>query len=302
MIHRSKRQPGAGGSKNEPGSAAIGRSLPIVKHGAPSSDLRAFTDIMEQFLQISGTAFVKILDLSRRSLLIELSAQEGPAELADTRVSALRLLLDTYAPPSVLVDSRYEFLCSFGAVERYLRAAPREPRANLLAIAQEWLQPKLKAALTRASLGPDEATFVAKPRTELEDPPDSVPVAVLPFQKNNGDRLFLVSFLEAKARIDPDRAGRMKIRRVSPPKKRRAIGIERKPDRPLDGAAAEQIAHLSPRQCAVLELVAKGRSNKQIAWELGISRRTVESHRALVMSKLGARTFADLMRVFASST
>jgi DNA-binding CsgD family transcriptional regulator len=302
MTYQSKQQLGAGSSKNEPGTAATGRNLSVVNHDASPPDLQSFSDIMEQFLQISGTAFVKILDLSRRSLLVELSAQGAPTEIADIRVAALRLLLDTYAPPSVLVDARYECLCSFGSVERYLRVEPGETRANLLAIAQDWLRPRLKAALASASRGPDEPTLAAEPRTEPEDPPDSCSVAVLPFHKNDGDRLFLVSLLEAKARINPDRAGRTKFRRVSRPNKRRAIDIEAEPERPLDEAAAEQIAHLSPRQRAVLELVAKGRSNKQIAWDLSISRRTVESHRALMMSKLGARTFADLMRLFAAST
>jgi FixJ family two-component response regulator len=57
---------------------------------------------------------------------------------------------------------------------------------------------------------------------------------------------------------------------------------------------------LSPRQRAVLDLVANGRSNKQIAGDLGISQRTVETHRVIVMRKLGARNFADLMRLVAA--
>ena len=58
---------------------------------------------------------------------------------------------------------------------------------------------------------------------------------------------------------------------------------------------------LSPRQRTVLELVVNGRSNKQIAGDLGISRRTVETHRVIVMRKLGARNFADLMRRVAAA-
>jgi DNA-binding CsgD family transcriptional regulator len=293
---------GARRATDKLGITAAGRRLPIVKLGAPPPDLKAFTDIMEQFLHISGSAFVKILELSRRSLLVELSAQQAPAEIADIRVSALRLLLDAYAPPSVLIDARYDCLCTFGRVERYLRIDPGQMRPNLFAIAQEWLQPKLKAALARASLEICETNLLAEPRTDEDGRFGSCSIAVLPFQTNNGDRLFLLSLLETKARVEQECVGRTQSRIISRPKNGRAIAISTNPMRPPDEAAAEDIAGLSPRQRAVLDLVAEGRSNKQIAGVLGISQRTVESHRALMMRKLGARTFADVMRLFSAST
>ena len=48
------------------------------------------------------------------------------------------------------------------------------------------------------------------------------------------------------------------------------------------------LATLSPRESQVMHLVASGRSNKETAWELGISVKTVEIHRARLMRKLGA--------------
>jgi PAS domain S-box-containing protein len=54
---------------------------------------------------------------------------------------------------------------------------------------------------------------------------------------------------------------------------------------------------LPPRQHQVLELIAKGLLNKQIAWELGISEKTVKMHRALLMERLGVPTSADLIRL-----
>jgi len=64
-----------------------------------------------------------------------------------------------------------------------------------------------------------------------------------------------------------------------------------------DPAASEDpLGPLSARELEVLRLVAGGRSNKQIATELGISRRTVESHRESLMRKLGIRTVAGLTR------
>ena len=53
---------------------------------------------------------------------------------------------------------------------------------------------------------------------------------------------------------------------------------------------------LSEREKEVFELVAEGYSNADIAEKLVISRRTVESHRASVISKLGLRNKVDLLR------
>jgi DNA-binding NarL/FixJ family response regulator len=53
---------------------------------------------------------------------------------------------------------------------------------------------------------------------------------------------------------------------------------------------------LSSRQVEVLQLVAEGRANKQIAAELGISVKTVEKHRQQLMNKLGIRDVAGLTR------
>ena len=53
---------------------------------------------------------------------------------------------------------------------------------------------------------------------------------------------------------------------------------------------------LSPRQREVLRLIAEGRTTKQIAQELGISVKTVETHRAQLMERLGIRDVAGLVR------
>jgi two-component system response regulator FixJ len=58
----------------------------------------------------------------------------------------------------------------------------------------------------------------------------------------------------------------------------------------------ERLAELSPRQREVMHLVADGRSNKEIAFRLGISPRTVENYRAWVMERMGAANLADLVR------
>lgn len=54
---------------------------------------------------------------------------------------------------------------------------------------------------------------------------------------------------------------------------------------------------LSPREREVLDGLAQGYPNKTIAYDLGISPRTVEVHRANVMAKLGARSLSDALRI-----
>ena len=61
--------------------------------------------------------------------------------------------------------------------------------------------------------------------------------------------------------------------------------------------ARRRLGRLTERQRSVLDLIVEGRANKVIANDLGIGQRTVESHRATLMKKLGARTFADLIRI-----
>ena len=60
---------------------------------------------------------------------------------------------------------------------------------------------------------------------------------------------------------------------------------------------AARINELSDRQKQVMDLAVKGLSNKEIALALKISPRTVETYRAWVMEKTGARNIVDLVRI-----
>jgi len=62
----------------------------------------------------------------------------------------------------------------------------------------------------------------------------------------------------------------------------------------------KRIDLLTPRESDVLEMIALGKLNKQIAFDLGITQRTVEVHRARVMEKMQAKTVADLLRTVMS--
>jgi FixJ family two-component response regulator len=62
-------------------------------------------------------------------------------------------------------------------------------------------------------------------------------------------------------------------------------------------ALAARLAVLTPRERDVLDGVIVGRSNKAIASSLGISEKTVETHRARVMQKMHAGSLAELVRL-----
>jgi DNA-binding NarL/FixJ family response regulator len=66
---------------------------------------------------------------------------------------------------------------------------------------------------------------------------------------------------------------------------------------PLAGEAGPLLDDLSKRQRQVLAGIIRGCANKVIAWELGLSVRTVEAYRAQLFERLGARNAADAVRL-----
>jgi len=54
---------------------------------------------------------------------------------------------------------------------------------------------------------------------------------------------------------------------------------------------------LSPREKQVMMLVTTGKLNKQVAWELGLSERTIKMHRSAMFKTLGVRSSAEAIRV-----
>jgi FixJ family two-component response regulator len=70
--------------------------------------------------------------------------------------------------------------------------------------------------------------------------------------------------------------------------------------RPRSRSRAQEPEDLTRREREVLAEIAGGASNKEVGRLLGISPRTVEVHRARIMTKLGARNAADLVRIVLS--
>ena len=65
----------------------------------------------------------------------------------------------------------------------------------------------------------------------------------------------------------------------------------------LATAAQAQLNALTPRERDVLDGLVNGHSNKVVAYDLGISPRTVEIHRANLMAKLGVHSLSDALRI-----
>jgi FixJ family two-component response regulator len=63
------------------------------------------------------------------------------------------------------------------------------------------------------------------------------------------------------------------------------------------GALLDRYDTVSPREREVMQLVVSGLLNKQVAFALGITEFTVKVHRRRVMEKMGARSFADLVKM-----
>jgi FixJ family two-component response regulator len=78
-------------------------------------------------------------------------------------------------------------------------------------------------------------------------------------------------------------------------------GIEHDRSRRAEALALADLqtrfASLTPREREIMALLAQGRITKQIAGEIGISAMTVRIHRSQVLSKMGARSAADLVRM-----
>ena len=75
------------------------------------------------------------------------------------------------------------------------------------------------------------------------------------------------------------------------------LDCQRAAQRERDSALLQRVKQLSAREFEVMQLVAEGKLNKQIADELDISMKTVEAHRARTMEKMSARTIADLVKI-----
>lgn len=112
-----------------------------------------------------------------------------------------------------------------------------------------------------------------------------------------GDRDAAVAMLE-RAEAGHRALGAVRgVRRVAAAL--RALGVRRGPPQRRGTAAGRGWAALTPKERAVVELVAQRMSNPEIAARLFLSRRTVESHVSRVLAKLGLTSRADIIAAVA---
>ena len=62
-------------------------------------------------------------------------------------------------------------------------------------------------------------------------------------------------------------------------------------------SVVDQLAHLTPREREVMELLVAGKTSKEIAAAMNVSVRTVEGHRRMVLSKMNVSAAAQLVRI-----
>jgi FixJ family two-component response regulator len=68
-------------------------------------------------------------------------------------------------------------------------------------------------------------------------------------------------------------------------------------ERAASEAVHARLGVLTARELEVMALVVRGKLNKQVAFELGVTEKTIKVHRAHVMEKLGVSSLAELVRL-----
>ena len=62
-------------------------------------------------------------------------------------------------------------------------------------------------------------------------------------------------------------------------------------------ALQAKVSGLTPRETQVFDLVVRGKRNKQVAYDLNTSERTIKAHRHSIMEKLGATSLAEMVSI-----
>ena len=176
---------------------------------------------------------------------------------------------------SVLLESKAYAVRSFVSAANFLAAAPSLPAGCLIVDIRMPEMDGLELQQRLVERGLDFPLIVITGHGE-------VPLAVRAMKAGAGD--FIEKPFASEAILDSlDTA----LARLTAPNEQDPAAV----------AAATKLALLSPREREVLEGLLAGLPNKTIAYDLAISPRTVEIHRARVMDKMGARSLSELIRL-----
>lgn len=135
-------------------------------------------------------------------------------------------------------------------------------------LTEPWLTDRIRAAI-----GSRRPVLVDILNYRRDGSPFRNAVLVTPLFDEEGD---LAWFLGSQVDLGPPEMGGLAERRAE---------------------ARRKVDALPRRQREVLEGMARGLLNKQIAWTLKISEKTVKMHRALMIDRLGSRTSAEAIRI-----
>ena len=133
---------------------------------------------------------------------------QGPLPSRQTVLAELcrRLVLENYAPATVLINRKNECLFSLGPTDRYLSVAPGQPTHDLLAMARKGLGSRLRSIIQRV-FHENAAVSVGGCRVDRDGGALRFGISARPVV-NDGEELALITFVdEAKAEGRQERAG-----------------------------------------------------------------------------------------------
>jgi PAS domain S-box-containing protein len=193
--------------------------------------------------------------------------REEEALAASIRLSPIATVLSNPRLPDnpiVAANAAFRALTGYDEDEivgrncRFLAGADTEP----------WLTERIRQSLRDLRPSLTEILNYRKDGTAFRNA-----VLIAPLFGSDGE---VAWFLGSQVEVDPGSAAPLALRQ------QRAAGLA---------------ATLSARQREVLQEMASGQRNKQIAWTLGLSEKTIKMHRALLLEKLGVKTTADAIRL-----
>ena len=174
---------------------------------------------------------------------------------------------------AALLEAKAYIVRSFGSAPEFLAAAPSLPAGCLIV---DIRMPEMDGLELQQRLAESALDFPMIVITGHGD----VPLAVRAMKAGALD--FIEKPFASEAILDSLRTAGARVAAEQDPAK---------------AAAASKLALLSLREREVLEGLLAGLPNKSIAYDLAISPRTVEVHRARVMDKMGARSLSELIRL-----
>jgi two-component system response regulator FixJ len=175
---------------------------------------------------------------------------------------------------SLLLEGEGYRVASFGAAPDFLAAAPALPDGVLIA---DIRMPEMNGLELQQRLAERTLSFPVILVTGHGD----VPLAVRAMKAGAID--FIEKPFAADAIVEAIETALLHLTGPAPD--------------PLAPEAAARLMTLSPREREVLDGLVAGLPNKAIAYDLAISPRTVEIHRARVMHKMQAKSLSELVRL-----